>query len=110
MAITEFTLIRGKWTIEKDPQARKLYGWSLAAECAAQSATITSVTAYDSNGIEIVDNTGAAGTPFASGTIAAVWVAGGDASDAGGNFVTLEATLSTGHKDQRTLWFKIVQQ
>lgn len=110
MAITEFTLVRSKYTIDKDPQARKLYGWSLAAECAAQSATITSVTAYASSGIEIVDNTGAAGTPFASGTTAAVWIAGGDASAAGGNFITLEATLSTGHKDQRTLWFKIVQQ
>ena len=108
MAITEFTLIRGKYTIDKDPQARKLYGWSLAAECAAQSATIDTVTVYDSNGIDITDNAGAPGSPFASGTTAAVWISGGDASVA--NFVTLEVVLSTGHKDQRTLWFKMVQQ
>lgn len=97
----------GKSVIVKDPDARKLYGINLTDVCAEASTGISSVTISEAVGVEVVTSTGNPGDAFILNTYyCAAWVAGGDSSLAE-NYITFRYTLTNGHLDEKTLYFKI---
>ena len=96
----------GKSVIVKDPDARKLYGIDLTDVLAELSTGIQSVTISEAVGVEVVTSTGNPGDAYISGSTCLAWVYGGDSS-LDENYITFRYTLTNGHLDEKTLYFKI---
>lgn len=96
----------GKSVIVKDPDARKLYGIDLTAVLAEASTGISDVTISEAVGVTVVTSTGNPGDAYIDGSKCVAWVSGGDSS-LDENYITFRYTLSNGHLDEKTLYFKI---
>lgn len=96
----------GKSVIVKDPDARKLYGIDLTAVCAEASTGLSTVTISAAVGVTVVTSTGNPGDAFINGTTCLAWVKGGNAL-LDENYITFRYTLTNGHLDEKTLYFRI---
>lgn len=98
-----FTLIDGKYVIEKDPAAELDYYWLLAGLMEVGDE-IASISTAVTGGLVVMTSSFDANT-----SIVTVWLKGGTKSR---NYAscTVSYTTTGGRKDDRTAYFKIVEK
>lgn len=93
-----FRFTRGRYQIDKDPDARLLYGLELKKWLAGD--TLSNLTVIGS-GIEVEGST-------IQGTRLLAWISGGTVGEMAS--ATFRFETVSGSRDDRTLWFKVVER
>lgn len=98
MSCNGFRIVQGRITIEKDPDAILVYGLELRRWLAGENLVDLEVTG---EGIEVVSS-GIVGTRVLAR------ISGGESGKTGS--ATFRFTTESGARDDRTMWFRLVER
>lgn len=98
-----FVLIDGKWVIEKDPNAELDY-YIGVVDLVPPGDTVVSVSIAVTGGLIEMTHS------FTSAGVVTVWLKGGTFSRSKLSSCTVSFVTAGGRKDDRTVYFKIVEK
>lgn len=104
MGALGFTLVKGKQTIDKDPDDILRYGVNLADEIAISGAAIASVEATDV-GVTIVGD-----VLVIQDSYVIALVSGGDTAEGAENYIRFRVSFDNDERVDKTIYFAMVEE